>query len=199
MIEQELKICQMVYELSVKDAALVVTNKEIEEKNNTIKQLTEKLQQFQSQYQDYKATCNKIIDDQRAENLELRDQLPEFCLDMLKKNEEKTRKIEELSTKLAEVVVERNAFADEVAYWKDSIDRKNDYIDELHEHIEDLESIIEGQKKQIADLENKLKDRLSSTSDKAGSYKMPDYERFRKFADEVQRKMMEVWEVLFNE
>jgi len=28
---------------------------------------------------------------------------------------------------------------------------------------------------------------------------MPDYERFRKFADEVQRKMMEVWEVLFNE
>ena len=36
-----------------------------------------------------------------------------------------------------------------------------------------------------------MKDRLSSTSDKAGPYKMPDYEGFRKFADEVQRKKME--------
>jgi chromosome segregation ATPase len=106
----------------------------------------------------------------------------------------KDDKIEELSTKLAEVVVSNKKHDDEVEYWKNSIDRKNNYIDELHEQIEDLESIIEGQKENIADLENevkKLKDRLSSTSDKAGPYKMSDYEGFRKFADEVQRKMME--------
>lgn len=175
---------------------------------------------------------------------------------------EKDSKIEELSTKLAEVVAGNKKHDDEVEYWKNSIDLKNDYIDELHEQIEDLESIIEGQKENIADLENriedlkigenglsnqfywyklangatscklvaegvtvvrtdyfeqlkeelekhkkstvencqlrleieKLKDRLSSTSDKdvtKGPDKMPDYEGFRKIADEVQRKMIE--------
>ena len=245
MIELELIINQKDYELSVKDAALAVKNKEIEEKNNTIKQLTEKLQLFQSQYHDT--------------IMELRDKL-----------RVKDDKIEELSTKLAEVVAGNKKHDDEVEYWKNSIDLKNDYIDELHEQIEDLESIIEGQKDNIADLENriedlkigenglsnqfywyklangatscklvaegvtvvrsegvtvvrtdyfeqlkeelekhkqstkencqlrleieKLKDRLSSTSDKdvtKGPDKMPDYEGFRKIADEVQRKMIE--------
>ena len=105
MIELELIINQKDYELSVKDAALAVKNKEIEEKNNTIKQLTEKLQLFQSQYQDYKATCTKIIDDQRAENLELRDKL-----------RVKDDKIEELSTKLAEVVAGNKKHDDEIEY-----------------------------------------------------------------------------------
>jgi chromosome segregation ATPase len=179
IIELELIIHQKDYELSVKDAALAVKNKEIEEKNNTIKQLTEKLQLFQSQYQDYKATCTKIIDYQRAENLELRDEL-----------RVKDDKIEELSTKLAEVVVSNKKHDDEVEYWKDIIDRKNGYIDELHEQIEELESIT-GYFKRLKDEIEKLKDRLSSTSDKAGPYKMPDYEGFRKKADEAQRKMME--------
>jgi DNA repair exonuclease SbcCD ATPase subunit len=164
MIEQELINNYKDYELSVKDAALAVKNKEIEEKNNTIKQLTEELQQFQSQYHDYKATCTKIIDDQRAENQELQEKLDalrnlsrvdhdaimELCNKLIVKDD----KIEELSTKLAEVVV--------------------------------------GNKKH--DGEEKMKDRLSSTSDKAvskGPDKMPDYEGFRKIADEAQRKMME--------
>jgi len=207
VIEREFIIGQKDNELSIKDAALAVKNKEIEEKNNTIKQLTEKLQLFQSQYQDYKATCTKIIDDQRAENLELQEKnrilsqlkdvnvksIQELCRKVL----DRDKKIEELSTKLAEVVVGNKKHDDEVAYWKDVIDRKNDYMDELHEQIEELESIIEGQKENIADLENevkKLKDRLSPASDKAvskGPDKMPDYEGFRKKADEAQRKMME--------
>jgi len=290
VIEREFIIGQKDNELSIKDAALAVKNKEIEEKNNTIKQLTEKLQLFQSQYQDYKATCTKIIDDQRAENLELQDRFNtlrnlsrvdrDTVIELRDKLKVKDDKIKELSTKLAEVVVGNKKHGDEVEYWKDSIDRKNDYMDELHEQIEDLESIIEGQKENIADLENrindilsipksethttfvnhgvtvvrtdyfeqlkesnlivnlpesvdlceavtrgvtvvkteyfkqlkeelekhkkstvencqlrleieKLKDRLSSTSDKADPYKMPDYEGFRKFADEVQRKKME--------
>jgi len=208
----------------------------LEEKDNTIKELSNKLFQFQSQYHDYKATCTKIIDDQRAENLELRDKL-----------KVKDDKIEELSTKLAEVVMDNKKHDDEVEYWKDSIDLKNNYMDELHEKIEDLESTIEGQKEHIADLENevkdlkirenglsnqlycgvtvvrsayyeqlkeelekhkrstkencqlrseieKLKERLSPTSDKEATKdpdKMPDYEGFRKIADEAQRKMME--------
>ncbi len=194
MIELELIINQKDNELSVKDAVLAVKNKELEEKNRTIKQLTEKLQLLQSQYHDY---------------------IMELC-DKLRVKDDK---IEELSTKLAEVVVGNKKHDDEVAYWKDVIDRKNEYMDELHEQLEDLQSIIEGQKENIADLENeveKLKDRLSSTSDKAGPYKMPDYEGFRKKADEAQRKMMEeqknwdnesnfqtttkrLWEILFNE
>jgi chromosome segregation ATPase len=204
VIEREFIMRQKDNELSIKDAALAVKNKEIEEKNNTIKQLKEKLQLFQSQYQDYKATCTKIIDNQRAENLELQEKLDilrnlsrvdyDAIMELCDKLKVKDDKIEELSTKLAEVVVGNKKHDDEVAYWKDVIDRKNDYMDELHEQIEDLESIIEGQRENIADLENevkKLKDRLSSTSDKAGPYKMPDYEGFRKFADEVQRKKME--------
>jgi chromosome segregation ATPase len=179
VIEREFIMSQKDNELSIKDAVLAVKNKEIEEKNNTIKQLTEKLQLFQSQYQDYKATCTKIIDYQRAENLELRDEL-----------RVKDDKIEELSTKLAEVVVSNKKHDDEVEYWKDIIDRKNGYIDELHEQIEELESIT-GYFKRLKDEIEKLKDRLSSTSDKAGPYKMPDYEGFRKKADEAQRKMME--------
>lgn len=172
MIEQELIINQKDYELSVKDAALAVKNKEIEEKNNTIKQLTEELQRFQSQYHDYKATCTKIIDDQRAKNLELQEKLDTLrslsrvdqatIMELRDKLRVKDDKIEELSTKLAEVVV--------------------------------------GNKKH--DDEEKLKDRLSPASDKAvskGPDKMPDYEGFRKKADEVQRKMMEVWEAFFNE
>lgn len=226
VIEREFIMSQKDNELSIKDAALAVKNKEIEEKNNTIKQLTEKLQLFQSQYQDYKATCTKIIDYQRAENLELQEKLDilrnlsrvdyDAIMELCDKLKVKDDKIEELSTKLAEVVVGNKKHDDEVAYWKDVIDRKNDYMDELHEQIEELESIIEGQKENIADLENKLKDRLSSTSDKVGPYKMPDYEGFRKKADEAQRKMMEeqkkwdnesnfqtttkrLWEILFNE
>lgn len=179
VIEREFIMMQKDNELSIKDAALAVKNKEIEEKNNTIKQLTEKLQLFQSQYQDYKATCTKIIDYQRAENLELCDKL-----------KVKDDKIEELSTKLAEVVVSNKKHDDEVEYWKDIIDRKNGYIDELHEQIEELESIT-GYFKRLKDEIEKLKDRLSPTSDKADPYKMPDYEGFRKFADEVQRKKME--------
>lgn len=182
VIEREFIMMQKDNELSIKDAALAVKNKEIEEKNNTIKQLTEKLQLFQSQYQDYKATCTKIIDNQRAENLELRDKL-----------KVKDDKIEELSTKLAEVVVSNKKHDDEVEYWKDIIDRKNGYIDELHEQIEELESIT-GYFKRLKDEIEKLKDRLSPTSDKAvskGPDKMPDYEGFRKKADEAQRKMME--------
>lgn len=182
VIEREFIMRQKDNELSIKDAVLAVKNKEIEEKNNTIKQLTEKLQLFQSQYQDYKATCTKIIDDQRAENLELRDKL-----------KVKDDKIEELSTKLAEVVVSNKKHDDEVEYWKDIIDRKNGYIDELHEQIEELESIT-GYFKRLKDEIEKLKDRLSPTSDKAvskGPDKMPDYEGFRKIADEAQRKMME--------
>jgi chromosome segregation ATPase len=162
----------------------------IEEKDNTIRQLEDKLSQFQAQYQDYKATCTKIIDGQRAENLELRDKL-----------RVKDDKIEELSTKLAEVVVSNKKHDDEVEYWKDIIDRKNGYIDELHEQIEELESIT-GYFKRLKDEIEKLKDRLSSTSDKVvskGPDKMPDYEGFRKKADEAQRKMMEVWEAFFNE
>ena len=182
VIEREFIMKQKDNELSIKDAVLAVKNKEIEEKNNTIKQLTEKLQLFQSQYQDYKATCTKIIDNQRAENLELRDKL-----------RVKDDKIEELSTKLAEVVVGNKKHDDEVEYWKDIIDRKNDYIDELHEQIEELESIT-GYFKRLKDEIEKLKDRLSPTSDEAvskGPYKMPDYEGFRKKADEAQRKKME--------
>lgn len=143
----------------------------IEEKNNTIKQLTEKLQQFQSQYHDYKATYTKIIDDQRAENLELQEKnrilsqlkdvnvksIQELCIKVLYRD----KKIEELSTKLAEVVVGNKKHDGEVEYWKDCIDRKNDYINELHEQIKDLESTIEGQKEHIADLENRINDILS--------------------------------------
>lgn len=120
MIEQELIISQKDDELSVKDAALVVKNKEIEEKNNTIKQLTEKLQQFQSQYHDYKATCTKIIDDQRAENLKLQEKFDtlrslsrvdhDAIMELCDKLKVKDDKIEELSTKLAEVLVGRDAF-----------------------------------------------------------------------------------------
>ena len=168
MIELELIISQKDDELFVKDSALLVKNKEIEEKNNTIKRLTEKLQQFQSQYHDYKATCTKIIDDQRAENLELH---MELC-DKLKVKDDK---IEELSTKLAEVVV-GNINDGEVEYWKCRIDRKNDYINELNEQIEDLESIIDDQKEHFADLENgieKLKDRLSPI----GYHLPPDWNR----------------------
>ena len=182
VIEREFIMSQKDNELSIKDAVLAVKNKEIEEKNNTIKQLTEKLQLFQSQYQDYKATCTKIIDNQRAENLELRDKL-----------RVKDDKIEELSTKLAEVVVGNKKHDDEVEYWKDIIDRKNGYIDELHEQIEELESIT-GYFKRLKDEIEKLKDRLSPASDKAvskGPDKMPDYEGFRKKADEAQRKIME--------
>lgn len=212
VIEREFIMRQKDNELSIKDAVLAVKNKEIEEKNNTIKQLTEKLQLFQSQYQDYKATCTKIIDNQRAENLELQEKLDilrnlsrvdyDAIMELCDKLKVKDDKIEELSTKLAEVVVGNKKHDDEVAYWKNSIDRKNDYIDELHEQIEDLESTIEGQKEQIADLENevkKLKDRLSPTSDKAGPYKMPDYEGFRKKADEAQRNMMEEQKKCDNE
>lgn len=212
VIEREFIMSQKDNELSIKDAVLAVKNKEIEEKNNTIKQLTEKLQLFQSQYQDYKATCTKIIDDQRAENLELQEKLDilrnlsrvdrDTVMELRDKLRVKDDKIEELSTKLAEVVVGNKKHDDEVEYWKNSIDRKNNYIDELHKQIEDLESIIESQEERITDLKNrieKLKDRLSPTSDKAGPYKMPDYEGFRKKADEAQRKMMEVWEAFFNE
>jgi chromosome segregation ATPase len=182
---------------------LAVKNKEIEEKNNTIKQLKEKLQLFQSQYQDYKATCTKIIDYQRAENLELQEKLDilrnlsrvdyDAIMELCDKLKVKDDKIEELSTKLAEVVVSNKKHDDEVEYWKDIIDRKNGYIDELHEQIEELESIT-GYFKRLKDEIEKLKDRLSSTSDKAvskGPDKMPDYEGFRKKADEAQRKMME--------
>lgn len=200
VIEREFIMSQKDNELSIKDAVLAVKNKEIEEKNNTIKQLTEKLQLFQSQYQDYKATCTKIINDQRAENLELQEKLDilrnlsrvdyDAIMELCDKLKVKDDKIEELSTKLAEVVVGNKKHDDEVAYWKDVIDRKNDYMDELHEQIEDLESIT-GYFKRLKDEIEKLKDRLSSTSDKAGPYKMPDYEGFRKFADEVQRKKME--------
>mgnify|MGYP000948047497 CR=1 FL=1 len=212
VIEREFIMKQKDNELSIKDAVLAFKNKEIEEKNNTIKQLTKELQLFQSQYQDYKATCTKIIANQRAENLELQEKLDilrnlsrvdyDAIMELCDKLKVKDDKIEELSTKLAEVVVGNKKHDDEVAYWKDVIDQKNDYMDELHEQIEDLESIIEGQKEQIAYLENKLKDRLSPTSDEAvskGPDKMPDYEGFRKIADEAQRKMMEVWEILFNE
>jgi len=190
IIELELIIHQKDYELSVKDAALVVKNKEIEEKNNTIKQLTEKLQQLQDRFD----TLRSLSRVDRDTVMELRDKL-----------RVKDDKIEELSTKLAEVVVGNKKHDVEVEYWKNSIDRKNEYMDELHEQLEDLQSTIERQKKRIADLENiieKLKDRLSPTSDKAASKgpdKMPDYEGFRKIADEVQRKMMEVWEAFFNE
>lgn len=181
MIEQdlmELIISQKNDKLSVKDAALVVKNKEIEEKNNTIKQLTEKLQQFQSQYHDYKATCTKIIDDQRAENLELQDKnrilsqlkdvnvksIQELCRKVLYRD----KKIEELSTKLAKVVVERNGLSKQVDFWKDEYVAKcSEYRslegkkDELRGQIEDLESTIEGQKEQIADLENRINDIIS--------------------------------------
>jgi chromosome segregation ATPase len=225
VIEREFIMSQKDNELSIKDAALAVKNKEIEEKNNTIKQLKEKLQLFQSQYQDYKATCTKIIDYQRAENLELQEKLDilrnlsrvdyDAIMELCDKLKVKDDKIEELSTKLAEVVVSNKKHDDEVEYWKDIIDRKNGYIDELHEQIEELESIT-GYFKRLKDEIEKLKDRLSSTSDKAGPYKMPDYEGFRKKADEAQRKMMEeqkkwdnesnfqtttkrLWEILFNE
>jgi len=179
IIELELIIHQKDYELSIKDAALAVTNKEIEEKNNTIKQLTEKLQLIHSQYYDA--------------IMELRDKL-----------RAKDDKIEELSTKLAEVVVGNKKHDVEVEYWKNSIDRKNDYIDELHEHIKDLDSTIEGQKEQIADLENRideLKDRLSSTSDKEatkGPDKMPDYEGFRRAVEDMC-EVKGIWETFFNE
>jgi uncharacterized coiled-coil protein SlyX len=228
VIEREFIMSQKDNELSIKDAVLAVKNKEIEEKNNTIKQLTEKLQLFQSQYQDYKATCTKIIDYQRAENLELQEKLDilrnlsrvdyDAIMELCDKLKVKDDKIEELSTKLAEVVVSNKKHDDEVEYWKDIIDRKNGYIDELHEQIEELESIT-GYFKRLKDEIEKLKDRLSSTSDKAvskGPDKMPDYEGFRKKADEAQRKMMEeqkkcdnesnfqtttkrLWEILFNE
>ncbi len=187
VIEREFIMMQKDNELSIKDAALAVKNKEIEEKNNTIKQLKEKLQQLQDRFD----TLRSLSRVDRDTVIELRDKL-----------KVKDDKIEELSTKLAEVVVGNKKHDDEVEYWKNSIDRKNDYIDELHEQIEDLESIIEGQKENIADLENevkKLKDRLSSTSDKAGPYKMPDYEGFRKFADEIQRKKMEEHKKWYNE
>ena len=81
----------------------------------------------------------------------------------------KDDKIEELSTKLAEVVVGKQKHDDEVEYWKNSIDRKNDYIDELHEQIEDLNQSSKDRKRilLIWNEVKKLKDRLSPTSDKA--------------------------------
>ena len=167
------------YKIDVVDInALINSNFQVEEKNNTIKQLTEKLQQFQSQYQDYKAACTKIIDDQRAENLELQDKnrilsqlkdvnvksIQELCRKVLYRD----KKIEELSTKLAKVVVERNGLSKQVDFWKDEYVAKcSEYRslegkkDELRGQIEDLESTIESQKEQIVDLENRINDILS--------------------------------------
>lgn len=152
----------------------------LEEKNNTIKQLTEKLQRFQSQYHDYKATCTKIIDDQRAENLELQEKnrilsqlkdvnvksIQELCIKVLYRD----KKIEELSTKLAEVVVNRDAFKTALLVKCSEVgsleEDKNELINKLGEaltenvkyedKVEDLESTIEGQKEQIAGLENRI-------------------------------------------
>lgn len=193
-----------------------------------IRRLENKIRILQSQYHDYKATCTKIIEDQRLENLKLQekidtlkqiveidgDSLRELCDRLKVKND----KIEELSTKLADVVVEMNIYAN-------SIDLKNEYMDELHEQIEDLESTIEGQKEQISDLENEisdlkmenseyrvandnllkevavLRDRLGSTPDNKDvtkgpdkipdTHQMPDYEGLRKVVEEVQKKMIE--------
>ena len=75
VIEREFIMKQKIMNYLSKMQNWLLKIKKIEEKNNKIKQLTEKLQLFQSQYQDYKATCNKIIDYQRAENLELQRSL----------------------------------------------------------------------------------------------------------------------------
>ena len=150
----------------------------IEEKDNTIRQLEDKLSQFRVQYQDYKAACTKIIDAQRAENLGLQEKnrilsqlkdvnvksIQELCRKVL----DRDKKIEELSTKLAEVVVERNGLSKQVDFWKDEYVAKcSEYRslegkkDELRGQIEDLESTIEGQKEQISGLENSINDILS--------------------------------------
>lgn len=191
-----------------------------------IRRLENKIRILQSQYHDYKATCTKIIEDQRLENLKLQekidtlkqiveidgDSLRELCDRLKVKND----KIEELSTKLAEVVMGRDAF-------KTAHLIKCSEVESLEEKVEDLESTIEGQKEQISDLENEisdlkmenseyrvandnllkevavLRDRLGSTPDNKDvtkgpdkipdTHQMPDYEGLRKVVEEHLKNM----------
>lgn len=103
-----------------------------------------------------------------------------------KEIEEKNNTIKQLTEELQLLY---SQYHDTIMELRDKLRVKDDKIKELSTK---LAEVIVGNLKH--DDEEKLKDRLSPTSDKAvskGPDKMPDYEGFRKIADEAQRKMIE--------